>query len=371
MLSQRPQSPLNVTLLAGPNRVIREVVLEQLIAQAHADSRPLVVLTFDRQRQLVPADRTVEFHSAETKQIKIAQPGQVVPFRADLFLELSAIRRKGLAEEVVIEFTGNRDLPSARETLVRAFPGGINLGSIARLTRSIMMLEAAGLPGAFWTKEAASEPGRPDDSNSEGACSRAHGLMESIECADTVVLTDSLTSEAEELGLAMHLLRALNPTLAVVDTRLFRLDSIPVMGSADQHLQKPLTECAVSHSQARWVIYDEDFARMTIGASRPLHPQRFHEFVKGGWRGVLRGTGQVQIASQPGTRRLWSQAGLVGVLGSPGSSGNTEWRQDLTFVGSREACVAACLRFEESLLTDDEMELGARLWCAFIDPLRE
>jgi G3E family GTPase len=345
--------------------------LEQLIEQAHADSRRLTVLTFDRERQLVPVDRAVEFQCAETKQIKIAQPGRIMPFRADLFLELSAISRKGIAEEVVIELASNGELPAARDTLTQAFPGGINLGSVARLTRSFIMLEAAGLPQMFWTKEAAVEPDGMEDCNSESACSRAHGLARSIECADTVVLTDSLTSEPMHLGRAMRLLRAMNPELAVVDTRLLRFDSIPVIESVDQESQKALTECVVSRSQAHWAIFDHDFSRMTIEASRPLHPQRFHEFIEGGWKGVLRGRGQVRIASQPATSRHWSQTGRVGVLGSKTSDLRTGWSQIMTFVGDRDACVNACRGFEESLLTDEEMELGSRIWLAFTDPLRE
>jgi G3E family GTPase len=371
MSSPRPQPPLNVTLLAGPNRAVRELVLEQLIEQARADSSHVLVLTFDRERRLVPVDHAVEFQSAETKQIKIAQPGRIMPFRADLFIELGAVRRKGIANEVVVELGSNGELPSARDTLMQNFPGRINLRSIARLTHSIIMLEASGLPDKFWTKAAAAEPDATEDPNSESACSRAHGWARSIECADTVVLTDAMTCEPADLGRAIRLLRAMNPEVAVVDTRLLRLDSIPVQGSVEQHLQKALTECVLSRSQAHWTIFDHEFARMKIAGSRPLHPQRFHEFVGGGWKGVLRGRGQVQIASQPACSRYWSQTGQVGVLGSKTASASDEWLQKITLVGSRDACVNACRGFEESLLTDEEMELGVRIWRAFTDPLRD
>jgi G3E family GTPase len=371
MSPQPSQTPLNVTLLAGPDRILREHVLEQLIAQAQADSRQLMVLTFDQQRRFVPMDRSIEFHCAQIKKIKISQPGCIMPFRADLFLELNAVRRESDVEEVVIELGGNHDLPCARDTLVHIFPGGIQLRNVARLTRSIIMLEAAELPEAFWTNEAATAPAIADDPDSESACSRAHSLARSIECADTVILTDSMTSTPEQLGRAIRLLRAINPALAVVDTRLLRFDSIPTMGSVEKHLQKPLTECAVSRLQARWIIFDEGFSRMTLEACRPLHPERFHEFIKGGWKGVVRGQGQIQIASQPETSRQWSQAGRVGVLGSKISSPCTESKQAMTFVGSQEVCVNACRLFEESLLTDEEMELGSRLWRAFRDPLRD
>ena len=90
---------------------------------------------------------------------------------------------------------------------------------------------------------------------------------------------------------------------------------------------------------------------------------------------MLRGRGSVSIASQPDTWRLWSQAGAVGGLGpkmvTAQKAEATGWLQDLTFVGPQEACVKACHRLEQCLLTDEEFDLGARLWRSFVDPLRE
>jgi hypothetical protein len=43
----------------------------------------------------------------------------------------------------------------------------------------------------------------------------------------------------------------------------------------------------------------------------------------------------------------------------------------MTFVGPKEVCANACRRLEECLLTQEEFELGPRLWHAFVDPLRD
>ena len=124
------------------------------------------------------------------------------------------------------------------------------------------------------------------------------------------------------------------------------------------------------------VVSDADCARVLIQAAWPFHPQRFHKFIKGAWRGVLRGRGFVWIASQPGTCYLWSQAGRVGVLspkasvvlsayGAPAKG----WPQHVTFVGPQKVSAKACRHLEECLLTEGEFELGPRLWGAFVDPL--
>src|ERR1700722_7757595 len=116
MLLPDPSPPLRVTLLAGPNRALRGPIVEQLVADLSPQA--VTVLSFDRERRPIernPRSR-VDFRRAESKRIKIAQPGLVVPFRADLFIELHAIARERSADHVVVELDRNDDLPPAHNS---------------------------------------------------------------------------------------------------------------------------------------------------------------------------------------------------------------------------------------------------------------
>src|SRR6202035_1764358 len=104
MTLQHPQASLSVALLAGGDRASRALVLDQLIEQSR--SRRLTVLTFDLQRPSLTAKQPAVLRRVEPKQIRIAQPGLIVPFRADLFLELNEIVRKGSADEVIVDLAG-------------------------------------------------------------------------------------------------------------------------------------------------------------------------------------------------------------------------------------------------------------------------
>lgn len=372
MAPQHPPGSLSVTLLAGADRALRTLVLEHLVEQAR--SKRALVLTFDSQRQQLDTTDSVRFRWVKSKQIQISQAGFVVPFRADLFLELNAIAQQGSTDEVFVELADNVELPSARDALVYRFPGGLYLGGIARLTRSIMVVQTVGLVEEFWEPSAGSESEVTQDPHSETAYSRAHRLARSIECADALVV-DRMAAAPETSGKVVRLLRGLNPTAAIVDARLDRLEADPPAGSIDERLWSVGANDAPSRLETRRLISDTDFTRVAIRAGRPFQPQRFYQFVQGAWKGVLRGRGRVSIASQPDTWRLWSQAGAVGVLGpkmvTAQKAEATGWLQDLTFVGPQEACVKACHRLEQCLLTDEEFDLGARLWWSFVDPLRE
>jgi G3E family GTPase len=316
-------------------------------------------------------DPHLHFRWAEAKQIHIAQPGQIVPFRADLFIELSAMAQGKASDHIVVELGRNDELPNVRDSLEHRYPGGIDLRSVVRLTRSILILSVNGLKESFWTDAAAAEPEENNDKHSEGACSRAHSLSKSIECADSIVIADLAETDPACLAAAVRLLRALNPEAAILDPKLERLEVSSPAVSKRMDLSGNEMIAVDSNLQMQWAIADPEFARAEIHGSRPLHPGRFLTFVKEGWRGLIRARGEIRLASQPETYRIWSQAGRVGVLGSSNSSVKGKWHQDLTLVGPSDACIDAGHNFERSLLTDEEIELGPRLWRSFIDPFKE
>jgi G3E family GTPase len=168
-----------------------------------------------------------------------------------------------------------------------------------------------------------------------------------------------------------RLIRALNPKAIIADQTVKPLTAYGQPKSEDENSDYDDACASVTHLQLRWIIADTRCARVRISASRPIHPKRFLEFVREGWRGVIRGRGEIRLASQPGTQRLWSQAGKVGVLGSKSASISSAWQQALTLVGPPDACMEACRNFDASLLSDEELELGSRLWRSFVDPFKE
>ncbi|HYZ72554.1 MAG TPA: GTP-binding protein, partial [Chthoniobacterales bacterium] len=173
------------------------------------------------------------------------------------------------------------------------------------------------------------------------------------------------------LAKAVRLLRALNPKASILDANLERLELSSPSAGEKVGLDGDETITAASHLKTHWAIADAEFSRVEIRGLRPIHPTRFLMFVKEGWHGLIRARGQVRIASQPGTFRIWSQAGRVGVLGSRIPSVNGKWQQDLTLVGPLEACTHTCHSLKRTLLTDEEIELGPRLWRSFVDPFKD
>jgi hypothetical protein len=85
-------------------------VLNKLVAEVRPQH--LAVLSFDQQRRPLVTDPRLHYRWAEAKQIQIAQPGQIIPFRADLFIELNAMARERAADRIIAELTRNDELPN-------------------------------------------------------------------------------------------------------------------------------------------------------------------------------------------------------------------------------------------------------------------
>jgi len=136
-------------------------------------------------------------------------------------------------------------------------------------------------------------------------------------------------------------------------------------------------------------------AATTWQARRPLHPQRFFDFIHMPWGNgrLLRSKGFFWLASKYQEAGSWSQAGGMmrhGLAGRwwrfvpreqwPQDVDNTadilkHWhaetgdcRQELVFIGQNIDFKKLSTELEACLLTDEEMELGPMGWLRLPDP---
>ena len=177
----------------------------------------------------------------------------------------------------------------------------MDLRSIVRLTRSILVMPANGLWQWFWTDAAAAEP--EDTGDAESACSQGHSVSRSIECADTVVIIDRHAMDPATLQNAARLIRALNPKAIIADQTVKPITAYGQPMSEDENSNHDDACASIARLQLRWIIADTRCARVRISGALPVHPKRFLDFVREGWRGVIRGRGEIRLASQPGTYR--------------------------------------------------------------------
>ena len=128
-------------------------------------------------------------------------------------------------------------------------------------------------------------------------------------------------------------------------------------------------------------------------ARRPFHPQRFFDFINSEWKGVIRSKGFFWLASNPEFAGSWSQAGAMARHGVAGywwaAVPDEHWptdqqsrdaiqqswdaqtgdaRQEIVLIGMQMDQSELIRQFDDCLLNDDEMALGAEKWQEFENP---
>jgi len=223
-------------------------------------------------------------------------------------------------------------------------------------------------------------------------------LIEQVEFADVLLLSKiDLISQHERDGL-IAILRSLNARAQIVPMVMGQVPLARILNTGlfdfDQAAQAPgwLQELRGEH-----VPETEEYgiAAMTWQARRPLHPQRFYDFIHTDWSNgrLLRSKGFFWLASKYQEAGSWSQAGGMmrqGLAGRwwrfvpreqwPQDVDNTtailkHWtaetgdcRQELVFIGQNIDFEKLSTALDACLLTDQEMDLGHMGWLRLPDP---
>ena len=186
-----------------------------------------------------------------------------------------------------------------------------------------------------------------------------------------------------ELGALQALLRKLNPDAEQIVAERGRIDPQRILATGrfdfDRAASMPgwMAEMRGEESSEQ----DEFGIRSFVyRARRPLHPQRFHEFIQEEWPGVLRSKGFAWLATRHDFVGMWHQAGGSCALSGAGTwwatVGRDEWpeehevraeierntvepfgdrRQEIVVIGRDVDEAALCRRFDACLLTDAEL----------------
>ena len=223
-------------------------------------------------------------------------------------------------------------------------------------------------------------------------------LIDQVEFADVILVSKiDLISGAEREEL-LALLARLNPQAEVLPMVMGRVPLAKILDTGrfdfERAAQAPgwLAELRGEH-----VPETEEYgiASTAWRARRPLHPQRFHDFLHREWDNgrLLRSKGWFWLASRPEEAGSWSQAGGLMRHGYAGrwwhavpreqwpqdaesqaailahwQDGCGDRRQELVFIGQHVDFARLHAELDACLLSEAEMALGEQAWLALDDP---
>lgn len=331
----------------------------------------------------------------EEKLVEMSNGCICCTLREDLLKEVSALAREGRFDYLVIESTGISEPLPVAETFTFQDESGSSLSEVARLDTMVTVVDAKNFLLDFHSRDLLSDRNQQRDGADQRSITDL--LIEQIEFADVIVLNKTDLVEPDDRVEIRGHIKAINPTARLVEATYGRVPLKEVLNTGRfdfaKAAQSPLW---LKELRGEHVPETEEYgiSSFVYRRHRPLHPQRFSQWLQQSRPGLIRAKGFFWLATRMNWAGTYHRAGVSSSVSPAGfwwaAMPKNAWpddedtiqqilknwkkpygdrRQEIVFIGgptmdqkSIESSLDACL------LNDAEMALGEELWERMPDP---
>ncbi len=314
--------------------------------------------------------------------------------REDLLLEVTKLAKEQRFDHLVIESTGISEPLPVAETFTFQGDDGQSLSQIARLDTMVTVVDALNFMKDYLEADFLKERGQAVDESDERTLSDL--LTDQVEFANVIVINKTDLVQPHDLTKLEGLLRSLNPTAKILHAIKSRIPLGDVLETGlfnfEEAAQAP-GWLAVLRGEETSEAHTYGFSSFVFRANKPLHPQRFADFMDQDEGNIIRSKGFLWMATRSSIAAQWSQAGASCSLDPAGTwlacLPQSDWdipddaraevlanwdpttgdrRQELVIIGQNLDRNTIESRLSRCLLTDEEWALGETAWALFEDP---
>lgn len=330
----------------------------------------------------------------EEKLVKLSNGCICCTLREDLLIEVKKLALENQFDYLLIESTGISEPMPVAETFGFTDEAGVTLQDISTLDTMVSVVDALNFLRDCEESSLLKDRNLQSTESDERTISDL--LISQIEFCNVIVVNKTDLVSKEELRTLISILRRLNPEARIVkavfgeialesilDTGLFRFDwaaEAPGWMKIMRGEKMPETE-------------EYGISSFVYKSRIPFHPERIREMLSAEWPGVIRSKGFLWIASRMDYSIEWSQAGAACAI-EPAAKWwacidreswpqdpmilrdiDLDWaepfgdrRQEIVLIGQNMDSAALIARFDECLLSKEELETGPANWVLLSDP---